>query len=309
MIDLPSIYAYTMITNESGGSLMSEMYDIAIVGSGPAGLEAAINATIRNKKIILFGSKNISSKLVKAHRVDNYLGFYGLTGAQIKEHFAKHLEAMNIQIHDEKVTAIYENGTTFMLAAATSMVEARKVILASGVELSKSIENEIEFLGRGVSYCATCDAPLYKGRKVIVVGYSEESIDEANYINEIAEHVVFIPMNIKTDALNKDIEIIKGAPLSIEGEASATSLILRDQSVSCDGIFILRNSVEPSQLMMGIKMDGSHIEVNAQMETSIPGVYAAGDIVGKPYQYMKAAGQGQIAALHAVDTIDKENRK
>lgn len=288
---------------------MNEMYDIAIIGSGPAGIQAAINATIRKKRIILFGSKNLSQKLVKAHRIDNYLGFFGKTGVELKDIFVEHLNAMNIQITEDKVTAIYENGDNFMLAAASHMVEARKIILACGVELTKSIENELEFLGQGVSYCATCDAPLYQGKKVIVVGYSEESIHEANYIAEIAAHVIFVPMNLATEELDPKIEIVKGIPKSIEGEKSATTLVLKDQTLECDGLFILRNSVEPTQLMMGIETDGPHIVVNRRMETNIKGVYAAGDCIGKPYQYIKAAGEGQTAALNAVDELDKENAK
>lgn len=288
---------------------MNEMYDIAIIGSGPAGIQAAINATIRKKRIILFGSKNLSQKLVKAHRIDNYLGFFGKTGVELKDIFVEHLNAMNIQITEDKVTAIYENGDNFMLAAASHMVEARKIILACGVELTKSIENELEFLGQGVSYCATCDAPLYQGKKVIVVGYSEESIHEANYIAEIAAHVIFVPMNLATEELDPKIEIVKGIPRSIEGEKSATTLVLKDQTLECDGLFILRNSVEPTQLMMGIETDGPHIVVNRKMETNIKGVYAAGDCIGKPYQYIKAAGEGQTAALNAVDELDKENAK
>lgn len=288
---------------------MSKMYDIAIIGSGPAGIQAAINATIRKKNIIIFGNKNLSQKLVKAHRIDNYLGFYGKSGVELKDIFLEHLNAMNIEITEEKVTAIYENGESFMLAAASEMFEARKIILACGVELTKSIENELEFLGQGVSYCATCDAPLYKGKRVIVVGYCEESIHEANYIAEIAAEVLFVPVNLNTDQLDSKITLVKGIPLSIEGERSATRLVLKDQTLECDGLFILRNSVEPTQLMMGIETDGAHIVVNRKMETNIAGVYAAGDCIGKPYQYIKAAGEGQTAALNAVDELDKENAK
>lgn len=282
-----------------------ELFDIAIIGSGPAGIEAAVNAVIRNKKIIIFGNKNLSPKLTKAHRIDNYLGFYQQSGEMIKNAFVNHLEAMNIQITEEKVNMIYPNGDTFMIGGSPNMYLAKKIILATGVELSKSIENEIEFLGRGVSYCATCDAPLYKDREVVVVGYSEESIHEANYLSEIAAKVTFIPVRVGVDGLNESIEIMKSSPLKIEGEQTASKLILKEGEITFDGLFILRDSVEPSQLMMGIEMEGSHIKVNRKMETNIPGVYAAGDCVGKPYQYMKAAGEGQVAALNCVEELDK----
>ncbi len=286
---------------------MSEMYDIAIIGSGVAGLQAAVNATIRKKKILIFGSKHLSNKLTKAHRIDNYLGFYGKSGEELAEAFANHAAAMGIEIKEEKITAVYPNGDSFMLAGAGNMYEARKVILASGVELTRSIEHETDFLGMGVSYCATCDAPLYKGRSVIVVGYSEESIHEANYIAEIADIVTFVPVNVKTDELDSKIKIVKDIPLRIEGEQSATRLVLKNQTLEADGMFILRNSVEPSQLVSGLVMEDNHIKVNRQMETNIHGLFAAGDCTGKPYQYMKAAGEGHVAGLSAVDQLDKEN--
>ena len=286
---------------------MNELYDIAIIGSGVAGLQAAINATIRKKNIIVFGNKNLSTKLVKSHRIDNYLGFYGKSGSEIAQAFQEHIQAMNIEITEEKITAVYPNGDSFMLAGAGNMYEARKVILASGVELTRSIENEADFLGMGVSYCATCDAPLYKGRSVVVVGYSEESIHEANYIAEIAEHVDFVPVNVKTDDLKSSINIVKDVPLRIEGEQSATRLVLKNQTLNTDGIFVLRDSVEPSQLVNGLEIEDGHIKVNRQMETNFHGLFAAGDCTGKPYQYMKAAGEGHVAGLSAVDQIDKEN--
>ena len=135
-------------------------YDIAIIGSGPAGLSAAVNAKIRNKNFIIFGNRNLSSKIEKAPVVDNYLGLYNITGQNLKENFQNHIDSMNIEIDEHKITKVYAMGDYFALMSGSEMFEATTVIIAIGTDSSKSINGEEEFLGRGVSYCATCDAPL-----------------------------------------------------------------------------------------------------------------------------------------------------
>jgi len=109
--------------------------------------------------------------------------------------------------------------------------------------------------------------------------------------------------------LNKDIEIIQGEPISIHGNDKVNRLVLKGREIETDAVFILKDSVSPEQLVPGLEMDGLHIKVNRKMETNLEGLYAAGDISGKPYQYMKAAGEGQIAALNAVGFIDSIRRK
>ncbi len=141
---------------------MSERYDIAIIGSGPAGLSAALNAKIRNKKFILFGNNDLSTKLVKAPKVNNYLGFVGKDGMDLKNQFMGHLKEMDIEITEERINSIYAMGEYFALMVNEKMYEATSIIIATGIEYTKPMKGEEEFLGKGVGYCATCDAPLYK---------------------------------------------------------------------------------------------------------------------------------------------------
>ena len=141
-------------------------YDIAIIGSGPAGLSAAVNAKIRNNNFIIFGNKNLSTKIEKAPSIDNYLGLYGISGMDLKQHFVDHINSMDIEIDERKITNVYAMGDYFALMSGDDMYEATTVILATGVEYGKPIKGEEEFLGKGVGYCATCDAPLYKDKKV-----------------------------------------------------------------------------------------------------------------------------------------------
>lgn len=288
---------------------MNERYDIAIIGSGPAGISAALNAKIRNKRFIIFGSKEISTKLVKAHKINNYLGFYGKSGVEIRDEFANHLKAMDIEIIEEKVNSIYAMGDYFTLMVNDKMYEATSIILATGVNFGKPFKGEEEFLGKGVGYCATCDAPLYKDKVVTIIAYNKHEEAEANFIETIASKVYYVPMYKQEIEVDSSIEIIKDIPVEIVGDSSVKKLILKNSEIETDGVFILRDSISPGQLVPGLKIENNHVEVDRRMKTNIEGCYAAGDIVGTPYQYIKAAGEGNIAALSAVSYIEQIKRK
>lgn len=277
-----------------------ERLDIAIIGSGPAGLSAALNAKIRKKKFMLFGQKDFSPKVVKAPKIHNYLGFTGQGGAALKEQFAHHLKEMEIEITEQKINSIYCMGDYYTLMANDQMYEATSVILATGVNFGKPLRGELEFLGRGVGYCATCDAALYKDKVVVVIAYNKHEEGEANFLAEVASKVYYIPMYKEDVEVSDEIEVIVDLPVEILGDELAKQLVLRNQTLDVDGIFILRDSVAPDQLVPGLKLEGAHIEVDRQMKTNLPGCFAAGDVTGTPYQYMKAAGEGNVAALSAV---------
>lgn len=283
---------------------MNKRYDIAIIGSGPAGLSAAINAKIRNKDFIIFGTENLSNKLIKAPKVNNYLGFYDITGKELKENFKEHLESMGIKITTEKITAVYSMGDYFAVMANDKTYEAATVIIATGMEFTKPLKGEEELLGRGVGYCATCDAPLYRGKVVTIIGYNSEAEEEANFVSELASKVNYVPMYKAKYELKDNIEVIKDIPVEIHGEDKVERLILNDSEIATDGLFVLKDSVAPSQLVPGLQVENEHIKVDREMKTNIPGCFAAGDCTGKPYQYLKSAGEGQIAALNAVSYID-----
>lgn len=287
---------------------MSDRIDIAIIGSGPAGVSAALNASIRKKTFKIFGSKEISQKLVKAHKVNNYLGFYGKSGLEIRDEFAKHLESMDIDITEDKINNIYSMGDYFALMGTNNNYEAKTVILATGVNFGKPLKGEEEFLGRGVGYCATCDAPLYKDKVVTIISYNKHEEPEANFIAQVASKVYYIPMYKDEVEVDSSIEVIKDTPVEIVGEKFVEKLVLKDREVETDGIFILRDSISPGQLVPGLQLDGNHIDVDRKMSTNLKGCFAAGDIVGTPYQYIKAAGEGNIAALSAVSYLDELRR-
>ena len=282
--------------------------DIAIVGSGPAGISAALNAKIRNKTFKVFGTKEISPKLVKAHQINNYLGFYGKSGKEIRDEFAKHLEAMDIEITEEKINNIYSMGDYFALMGSKNTYESTAVILATGVNFGKPLKGEEEYLGRGVGYCATCDAPLYKDKIVTIIAYNKHEESEANFLAQVASKVYYIPMYKEEVEVDKSIEIIKDTPVEIVGEQFVQKLILKNNEIETDGLFILRDSISPGQLVPGLELDKNHVQVDRKMATNLKGCFAAGDIVGIPYQYIKAAGEGNIAALSAVSYLDELKR-
>lgn len=200
---------------------MNERYDIAIIGSGPAGLSAALNARIRKKSFIIFGSKNLSNKLEKAEKINNYLGFFNRSGKEIKEEFEKHIEAMDINITEEKVNNIYSMGKYFSIMANEKIYEATTIILATGVNFGKPFKGEEEFLGRGVGYCATCDAPLYKEKVVTIISYNKQEEKEANFLATVASKVYYVPMYKEEVEVDSSIEIIKDIPIEICGDKKA----------------------------------------------------------------------------------------
>lgn len=288
---------------------MNERYDIAIIGSGPAGLSAALNARIRKKSFIIFGSKNLSNKLEKAEKINNYLGFFNRSGKEIKEEFEKHIEAMDINITEEKVNNIYSMGKYFSIMVNEKIYEATTIILATGVNFGKPFKGEEEFLGRGVGYCATCDAPLYKEKVVTIISYNKQEEKEANFLATVASKVYYVPMYKEEVEVDPSIEVIRDTPVEICGDKKANKLILKNSEIETDGIFILRDSISLGQLVPGLKLDGNHVEVDRKMQTNLKGCFAAGDIVGTPYQYIKAAGEGNIAALSAVAYIDEIKKR
>ena len=285
-----------------------ERYDIAIIGTGPAGLSAAITAKIRNKKILLIGNPNFSDKVQKAHQIQNYLGLPAISGKDLAKAFENHINSMDITITEGKVNAVYPMGSYFGLQVSQDIYEAETVIVATGIVTGKAFKGENELLGRGVSYCATCDAPLYRNKTVAVIGYSPKEESEAEFLAEVCEKVLYIPMYKEETKLSDKVTIINEKPTAVIGENKVKSLQTEKNNYEVDGIFILRDSIPPSQLVSGLEIKDNHIVVNLQMETNIKGCFACGDIVGRPYQYIKAAGQGNIAGLSAVAYLDAKRK-
>lgn len=286
--------------------MSAERYDIAVIGTGPAGVSAAITAKIRNKSVLLLGSAALSPKISKAHRIDNYPGLPSVTGEELAERLKAHLDSLGISVTEKQVGAVYSMGDHFALQAGEDMLEARAVIAATGVVQGKTLPGEDRFLGRGVSYCATCDAQLCKGRTVAVIGQSADSAEEAEYLAEVVDKVYYFPAGGGVPEARENITVVNEKPAEIVGDKAVTKLVTDGGEYEVYCVFVLRDAVMPDKLIPGVETDGAHIVVDNEMRTNIAGLFACGDIAGKPYQYIKAAGQGNIAALSAVGYLNKK---
>lgn len=278
------------------------MIDIAIIGAGPAGLSAAINSVIRNKKTIVFGNKPESSFLYKAERVDNYLGMPFLSGKQMIDAFWKHANSMNVKIEIKKVQQIFPMDNYYTINANNEFYDAKKIIIAIGVQKSKYIEGEKDYIGKGVSYCATCDGMLYKNKTIILIGETQEAVEDIKYLSQICKKVYFISKYLpEVSAYN--IEQLNGKVNKIYGEDVVKQIKIDDRMIDVDGVFFVKENTPINSLIDGLEMNGNYINVNRNMETNFKGIYAAGDCTGKPLQISKAVSEGLIAAQSAIYTL------
>lgn len=275
------------------------MYDAAIVGTGPAGLSAALTLRLHNREIIWFGPAALSDKVGKSEKIANYPGVPMVSGAELNDIFRRQAEDMGLEICEKRVTNIADMGDKFMLLADNEMFEAKTVLLSTGAAAAKGMENEDRLLGRGVSYCATCDGFLYKGKTVAVHCTDERMAHDIKYLEEICGKV-YVYTSFPYVASSENTEKLSEPVKKLDGGLKADTIELAGGTkIDVDGIFILRPSIAPSTLFSGLELDGAHIKVDADQETNYRGCFAAGDCTGRPYQIAKAVGEGNIAA-HAI---------
>lgn len=281
------------------------MYDAVIIGSGPAGLSAAINLKLHEKDFIWFGSRDYSDKVEKSEKIANYPGLGLIPGAELNARFDAHAKEMGLEPVDKKVTNVMPADGYLMVLAENEVYETKTLLLATGVLTAKSYEGEDELLGRGVSYCATCDGFLYKGKTIAVFCGAPRYEHEVEYLAGIAEKVYLSAgyPNCGVDLPNVE----KIAPVrSVQGGMKVAQIVLHDGTeIPVDGLFVLRNAVAPGTLVPGLATDGPHIVVDRKQATNVPGVYAAGDCTGRPYQIAKAVGEGNVAAHEMLDYMAK----
>ncbi|MGX8705613.1 MAG: NAD(P)/FAD-dependent oxidoreductase [bacterium] len=280
------------------------VYDVAIIGTGPAGVSAALNLKIHEKNFIWIGKKTLSDKLSKAECVSNYPGFIDVPGSTLNEAFLKQVEAMGIEITEAMVNQIMPMGDHYALMAGPDFYEAKALILTTGVNQTGGLKGEADFLGRGVSYCATCDGGLYRGKTVAVVCNAPRFEHEAAFLASLASKVYFFPYYRNAALSGENIELPAGRPVGVQGDMRVTGLTMNDGStLPVDGLFCLRDSISLNTLLPGLNSENGHISVDRGMATNLPGVYAAGDCTGRPYQYTKAVGEGNVAAHSVLDYL------
>jgi len=280
--------------------LRHNQYDLAILGCGPAGLSAAVNATIRNKKVIVIGSDICSPPLHKAQKINNYLGFPDTSGEDLLKFFIEHAKEMDIEIISTKAEAINEVDNLYNILVGEDVITTRTIVIATGIPYRATLPREDYFLGKGLGYCATCDGPIFRNKDVLIIGHSEEAEGEANFMAEICSKVYFLPLYKQPGIIDSRVIMISGKPAAIMGNDFVKGLQLKTgEIIKVEGLFILGGETAPDRLIPGLEINDNHITVNRNQETNLPGVYAAGDCTGTPYQVAKSVGEGQVAGLNA----------
>lgn len=274
-----------------------DVYDAAIIGAGPAGLSAALTLNIHNKSLIWFGTDTLSDKVQKSEKIANYAGFDLISGQELNSRFRKQIASAGLELTDKMVTQISRLKNEFMILADNEIYKAKTVLLAIGAVSAKGILHEMDMLGHGVSYCATCDGFLYRGKRIAVYCGAKRYEHEVKYLAEIAQKVFLFANYDNAEIDLPNVEILKKPFRAVIGEDRVTGMELTDKTVvEVDGAFFLRSAVAPATILKGLEMNGAHIVVNRDCETNIPGCFAAGDCTGRPYQIAKAVGEGNVAA-------------
>ncbi len=291
---------------------MSEKpYEIAVIGGGPAGISAAVNARVRNKKVVLLESEDLCHKLRHAPQIDNYLGLISPSGQELSERFIDQFRHMAIEWHKERVACIFPQEGTFALQVKDGFYSSRAVIIAVGIAGENYLPGEEDYIGKGIAYCVTCDSRQFKGKKVAVVGHSREAEEDVRALAEICREVVYLPLYDHPSGFGENVEVLAGKkPKAIIGDDQrVTQLELEDQKLDVDGVFLIKEGVPASILMSRLEVKHGAIIVDNGMATNIPGIFAAGDCAGEPHQTLKAAGQGETAALSAVSYLDQLDQR
>lgn len=296
------------------------MYDIIIIGAGPAGLTAAIYASIANKKILILEKDTYGGQILKANSIKNYPGFNNITGYEFAEKLYNQVKEFNPDIKFEEVVKIKNNKDFKEVITKEASYKAKSIIIATGAENRRlNLDNEKKFLGKGISYCATCDAVFYKNKIVAVYGGGNNAIDEALFLSDICNKVYLIYRNkefkIESINLNKlkgknNVELILGSTIiSINGDEKLESINLsNNKEIFINGLFIAIGYTPVSYLYEGLidTNEKGYIIADENCKTNIEGIFVAGDLRAKNIrQLTTACSDGTNSALNACTYLKK----
>jgi thioredoxin reductase (NADPH) len=249
-----------------------QIYDSIIIGGGPAGVSAALTLKNMNRGVLLVSSDYRDSGLFKAERIDNYPGLPAISGKELLGRFYAQLESVDgIELVRGLALSATKLKSGIMVSVGSDVYQGKTLILAIGANRGKPLPGEQELLGHGVSYCAICDAALYKGKSVAVVKLRSDCEEDIEILHRFGCEVTELDANQITD--------------------------LRELNYAC--VFVLRSSVAAGTLL-------PKLELNGGIETNIENVFAAGDCLGKPLQIAKAVGEGQLAAIKTNEKLNNQ---
>lgn len=298
-----------MPSSSTSGSCSDMETDVIVIGCGPAGIQAAIHASRRKASVIVVGKP--SSSAISGAEIDNYFGTGEVNGDDLLSHGIAQAESTGARfIRENVISASSAEGVFAFTLDSGDEVRAKSVILAMGVSRHKlDVPGESELYGKGVSYCAVCDCNFYKGRKVVVVGNESEAAVSAELMTKYASSTSWVVwedgvnQHLYDSAVSAGVSVYRSKPKAIEGNGRVERIVLEDGTViDTDGVFIELGAKSAADLAMDIgvmpEMDDS-IKTGDGCSTEVPGVFACGDIVGKPFQVAKAVGEGCIAGTSA----------
>ena len=292
-------------------------YDVIIVGLGPAGLAAGIYAARRNLKVLVIGEL-LGGQMSWAHTVENYPGIEPMPGTELAEKMKSQAEKFGCEIKMEAAKGFELKGELKKIKTSSKEYTCKAVIIVTGSHYRKlGAEGEKEFIGKGVSYCSTCDGPFFKGKKVAVIGGADSSITAALYLNDIASETYLIHRKDQLRAeeanqkkiVDSSVKIIWNSVVEkIEGDQVVRKIIIKNvntnetKELAVDGVFVEVGEIPTTDIVSsaGIEInERNFIKVNNKFETNIEGVYAAGDVTGSFAQIVTAAAAGAEAATNA----------
>ena len=295
-------------------------FDVVIIGTGPAGLQAAIHAARKKVSVLVMG-KETKSSLFHAH-IENFCCLFNVSGEVMLDVGRQQATNFGSTLIDDDVLSISLNEDFFKIITESNVeLQSKAIIIATGTARKKlGVKGEKEFLGRGVSYCVECDANFYKDEDVVVAGGASAAVSGALTMLNYAKNVHLVCERLEvTDALKEDlltssVILHENAKIKeITGSTSVEEVKLADGTmISASGVFIELGAKGVMELAthLGIQLDDEmkYIQTNKQMETNITGVYAAGDICGPPWQMAKAVGEGCVAGIGAAAYAKKLGR-
>ncbi|MAG39459.1 hypothetical protein CMI41_00625 [Candidatus Pacearchaeota archaeon] len=305
---------------------MEESYDVVILGAGPAGMTAGIYSARYAHKTVVIGEE-LGGVCAKGGDFENWPGTKKITGLELMEKFKEHVESYNVEILLKKVTDVQQEGGIFVVKMGEEEVRGKAIIISFGTKHRKlEIPGEEKLLGKGVSYCATCDGMFFKGKDVVVViGGADSAAKAALYLSEIAKEVkiIYRKSDLRSEPIYKEriekkdnIEVIyETTPVEILGEKGVEAIKVKGKDgkeveIPTQGVFIEIGAVPCNEILTKLKLDqdeGCYVKAGRGMETNVDGIFVAGDLTdNKLKQVVTAASEGAIAAHSAHEYLQKK---
>ncbi|MGL4821258.1 MAG: thioredoxin-disulfide reductase [Bacilli bacterium] len=310
---------------------MSEqkIYDVIIIGAGPAGMTAAVYTSRANLDTLMIERGIPGGQMANTEEIENYPGYDHILGPELSNKMFDHAKKFGATYAYGDIKEVRDEGDYKVIVAGKKEYKTKTVIIATGAEYRKmGVPGEAEFAGRGVSYCAVCDGAFFKDKELVVVGGGDSAVEEGVYLTRYAKKVTIVHRRDQLRAqkilqdrafANEKVDFIWNATVKeIHGEGKVNAVLLQDtqtgeeRSFACDGAFIYigMNPLSKPFAALGITNDAGYILTDEQMETSVPGVFAAGDIREKKLrQIVTATGDGSIAAQAAQHYIEELNER